>query len=113
MKSSPAGLRFRIRRLDALAQILDIGVEPGKAFVRVAPIDIAQRDNILAGKIDDVGAAHSADTNSGDIQQIAGRSRSAAEHVPRHDRQSGTNHCRVSYKLPPYDRFRLHWILQI
>ena len=56
-----------------------------ETFVGVAPVDVAQRDDVLAGEVDEIGAAHAADADSGDVERIAGRSEAAAEDVAGND----------------------------
>ncbi len=77
------------RIFEALLRGFDFGVEAVEAFVGVAPIDVADGDDILVGEIDEIRAAHAADADAGDVEQIAGRRVAAAENMARHDRESG------------------------
>ncbi len=83
--------RSRRRRplLDARPQVRDVGVEPLEPLAGIAPVDVAEGDDILACQVDQVAAAHAADADSGDVQRIAGRRESPAEHVPRDDGECG------------------------
>ena len=58
--------------IDALLPRRDFGVEPVETFVGVAPVDIADGDDVLVGEIDEIGVAHAADADSGDVEEIAG-----------------------------------------
>src|SRR5439155_17094826 len=60
--------------LQAVPQLLDVGVQARETLVCIAPVDIAEGDNVLAGKVDEVLAAHAANADAGDVQQIARRS---------------------------------------
>ena len=84
-------LRVEARRLAIQPLLLagDVGVERGERLVRVVPVDVAERDDIFAGQVDQVGAALSADADRGDVQQVARRGEAAAEDVARDDRQPG------------------------
>ncbi len=85
----------RSRRFDARAQFVDIGVETVEGLSGVAPIDVAERDDVLAGEIDEIGAAHSTDTDASDVEGVAGRNEAAAEDVARHDAECGGGYGRV------------------
>jgi len=73
--------------LDALFEALDVDVEMVETFIGVTPVNVAEGDDILAGEIDQIGAAHAADADGGDVEHIAGRSESAAENVSWNDGQ--------------------------
>ena len=84
-------LRVEPRRLPIQPFLLvrDICVERGEPLVRVVPVDIAERDDILAGEVDQVGAPLAADADRGDVQEVARRGEAAAEDVARDDRHAG------------------------
>src|SRR5437867_7979845 len=73
--------RRRGRQFDALLQALDVDIEPVEPLASIAPVHIAQGDDVLACEVDEIGAAHAADSNAGNVQRIAWRSESAAENV--------------------------------
>src|ERR1700722_15989444 len=58
---------------EALLCRFDFGAETVQAPSGVTPIDVADGDNILVGEIDEIGVAHAANANAGDVEQIAGR----------------------------------------
>ena len=74
--------------IKALLPGCDFGIEAIETFVGVAPIDIADGDNVLVGEIDEIGVTHAADADAGDVEEIAGRRVATAEYVARHDRES-------------------------
>src|SRR5439155_9349083 len=86
-----AGLAGRRRggQLDAFLQALDIEVKAIKTFVGVRPVHIAESDDVLAGEIDEIRAAHAADANGGDVERVAGRSDSAAKNVSGNNGERG------------------------
>src|SRR5882762_7543018 len=59
--------------LDALFEALDVDVEMVETFIGVTPVNVAEGDDILAGEIDQIGAAHAADADGGDGQEGAAR----------------------------------------
>ena len=74
---------------DAILLALQIRLERGHHPLRAgkAPIDVAQRDDVVVeAEVEEVGAAHAADADAGDVEPIAGRRLPAAEHVARNDR---------------------------
>src|SRR5437667_3970101 len=86
--------------LQAVSQLLDVGVQALETLVRIAPVDIAEGDNVLAGKVDEVLAAHAANAHAGDVQQIAGRCETPSEHVARHKCGGCTTSCRGAQEFP-------------
>src|SRR5260370_3835113 len=87
--------------VDARPQILDAGVEAVEAFVGIAPIHVAQRHDVLACEVDQIAAAHAADSNAGDGQRVAWRSKSMPEDMPGHDRKRGPARADVRQKRAP------------
>lgn len=73
-------------------QVRNIGIQAREVLVRVVPIDIANRHDILAGQIDHVAAAHAADADASDIQQVTRRCKTATQYVPGQNRE-----CRSAY----------------
>ena len=63
-------------------------VEASERLARVVPVHVAQRDDVLAREVDQVGAALAADADRGDVEQVARRGEAAAEHVARDDRRA-------------------------
>ena len=58
----------------------------GKHPRGVAPVHVAQGDDVVAGHAADVAPAHSADADAGDVQLLAGRRLPALRHgMSRHD----------------------------
>ena len=66
---APLGfLRFRrghrgagiARVVDMALQVGSVRIQPRKVLVRVAPVHIAERHDVLAGQIDQIAAAHAA-----------------------------------------------------
>ena len=96
---------LRIGLIEALLQIRDFCVETVEGVAGVAPVHVAERHDILAGKIDQIGAAHAADADSGDIQQVAGRSKTATEDVSWHNGEAGGACGDVGQKLAARDFF--------
>ena len=80
----------RCWELDTLFEPLDIDVEVVEALIGIAPVHVAKGDDVLAGEIDQIGAAHSADANSSNVQRVAGRSESATEDASGNDGARGT-----------------------
>src|SRR5260370_1664392 len=93
--------------VDARPQILDAGVEAVEAFVGIAPIHVAQRHDVLACEVDQIAAAHAADSNAGDVQGVARRSKSMPEDMPGHDCKRGTARADVRQKRAPGHFFLL------
>ncbi len=80
----------RVRRpVQALLLVFDVRRERVEALVRVLPVHVAQRDDVLAGHVDQVAAALTADADGGDVEQIARRRHAASEDVARHDGETG------------------------
>ncbi len=77
--------------VEALLQVRDFGVEVVEAFVGVAPVDVAERHDVLAGEIDQIGAAHAADADASNVEHVARRSEAASEDVTGND-----GHCCTS-----------------
>ena len=99
------------RPIEPLLLAADVGVEGGERLVRVVPIDVAQRDDVLAGEVDQVGATLSADADRGDVEQVARRREAAAENMTRDDREPGGGSRDVGDEVAPGD-FR-HRCLQL
>src|SRR5205814_5712153 len=78
----------------------DFAGELCEPSVGVAPVDVAQGDDILAGEIDHVAAPHPADADAGDVESVARRLESAAQHVPRNDGQTGGREADVGNEFP-------------
>src|SRR5947209_11634494 len=76
--------------LQAVPQLLDVGVQARETLVCIAPVDIAEGDNVLAGKVDEVLAAHAANADAGDVQQIARRCETPSEHAAGHKGRGST-----------------------
>src|SRR5260370_5395772 len=90
-------------RFDARSRFVDIGVETVEGFRGVTPIDVAERDDVLAGEIDEVGAAHATDADAGDVEGVAGRNKAAAENVTRHDGEGDGSYRRVGEQFATRD----------
>ena len=88
-KLTGGGLWIRI--VEALLQIRDFGVEAIEALAGIAPVDVAQRHDVLACEIDQIGAAHAADAHTSDVEHVAGRSEATTHHVTGND-----GHCCTS-----------------
>jgi hypothetical protein len=67
----------------------DLGVEPGETLVRVVPVHVADRGEVLRREVHEVGAPHAADADGRDVQQIARRGEAVPEHMPGNDRKPG------------------------
>src|SRR5260370_18574471 len=76
-------------QLDALLQPLDFNFEAVESFIGVTPVHAAQRHDVLACEVDEIIAAHAADSDAGDVQGIARRSESATEDMPRNNGTRG------------------------
>src|SRR5207244_8214846 len=76
--------------LQAVPQLLDVGVQARETLVCIAPVDIAEGDNVLAGTADEVLAAHAANADAGDALQISRRCESPSEHAAGHKRRGST-----------------------
>lgn len=66
-----------VRMIDVPFEVGDVCIQARKTLVRVAPVHVTEGDDVLAGEIDQVAAAHAANANAGDVQQIAGRGKSS------------------------------------
>ena len=88
-----------VRMIDVLLEVGSIGIETGKFLVGVAPVDIAKRYDILAGKIDEIAATHSTDADASDVYDVAGRNEAATENVPREDAERSTSNGRLGDKV--------------
>ena len=75
-----------------------VAVERGKPFVRVLPVDVAERNDVLGGEVDEVRAALTAHADRGDVQRVARRRHAAAEDVPWNDRQTGAGDRHVGHE---------------
>ena len=62
-----ARARRRRRMVEAVPQLLDVGVQTLETFVRVAPVDVAEGDDVLARQVDEVLAAHAANADAGNV----------------------------------------------
>src|SRR5437899_8944321 len=86
--------------LQAVPQLLDVGVQARETLVCIAPVDIAEGDNVLAGKVDEVLAAHAANADAGDVQQIARRCETPSEHAAGHKGRGSTTGRRGAQEFP-------------
>ncbi len=77
------------RSIEPLLLVLDRRVESGEPAIRVLPVHVAHRDDVLGREVDQIGSPLSADADGGDVERVAGRGEPAAEHVSRDDRQPG------------------------
>ncbi len=82
-----------IRASDRASSVAAVQPRPG-----IAPVDVAQRDDVVVeAEVEEVGPAHAADADAGDVEPIARRRLTTAEHVPRHNRDGrGGGGCRSS-----------------
>ena len=73
-----------------------------EAGLRVLPVDVTQRDDVLARHVFQVGPAVSSDADPGDVQPVArsGLSRSCDD-AARQYRQPGGGRCGCADKLSP------------
>jgi len=65
--------------IEASLLVGDVGIERCKTLVRVVPIHVAERDDVLGREVDQVGASLSADADGGDVEAVARRGLSASE----------------------------------
>ena len=88
-----------VRMIDVLLEVGGIGIETREIFVGVAPVDIAERYDILAGKIDEIAATHPTDADASDVCDVAGRNETATENMPREDGERSTSNGSLGDKV--------------
>src|SRR5260370_33581673 len=71
--------------------MLKVRIQPIQRFPRIAPVDIAERHDILRGKIDEIRPPHAADADARDVEHIAGWHETAAENMAGDGGQRGSS----------------------
>ena len=79
-----------IGMIDMLLKVGGIGIETRKLLIGVTPVHIAECNDILTGKIDEIAATHPANANAGNVHGIAGRNKTATKNMARKDGEGST-----------------------
>src|SRR5262249_52876198 len=85
---------------DASSEVRHVGVQAIEGLAGITPINVAESHDVLACQVNQVAAAHAADTDAGDVHGVARRRESSPEHVPRNDGECGASGCYLGKKSP-------------
>jgi hypothetical protein len=82
-----------------LLEIGSIGIETGKFLIGEAPVNIAEGDDVLTGKIDEVAATHPANADASNVHRVARRYKTATKNIAREDSKSSTGNSSLGDKV--------------
>jgi hypothetical protein len=101
LSSLPANLRAAMSNVEIVVEdeppdgqpllgLCGVGGQLLEGGARVAPVHVAQRDDVLARQVDQIRPSHAPDANTGDVEPVAGCQLAAAgQDVARHDGEAG------------------------
>ena len=88
-----------IGMIDMLLEVGGIGIETCEFFIGEAPVNIAEGDDVLTGKIDEVAATHPANADASNVHGVARGYKTATKNITREDRKSSTGNSRLGDKV--------------
>lgn len=96
-----------IGMIDMLLEVGGIGIKTCEFLIGEAPVDIAERNDVLTGKINKIAATHAANADAGNVHGVAGGDETATENMAREDGEGGASNSSLGDKVAPRNFVRL------